>query len=247
MALREQEEQREVRDDDDHELVGLDPFSILDREAGHLDAFFSTLSADGWLRPTRCDKWTVADLLRHLAASEDYHKACLDGTVAALLTHFGERGTTDLDSANALGVADLVDRPTGELLLQWRTANFESRRRFRERGDGTVDTSIGEYPCRWQAFHVASELATHADDVGVPLAVDEISERRTWRVRFSRFALGEAKPDLSIQTVNALTIVGAASIELQLNADELIEAVADRLSESSEIDASGRRMLSTMP
>jgi len=232
---------------DDHELVGLDPFSILDREAGRLDAFFSTLSADGWLHPTRCAKWTVADVLRHLAATEVYHKACLDGTVAALLTQFAERGATDLDSANALGVADLVDRPTGELLKQWRSANSESRRRFRERGDGTVDTSIGEYSCRWQAFHVASELATHADDVGVPLAGDEINERRTWRERFSRFALGEAKPDLSIETVYALTIVGDGSIELQLSADELIEGVADRLSESSRIDASGRRMLSTMP
>ena len=48
-------------------------------------------------------------------------------------------------------------------------------------------------------------------------------------------------------TVDALTIVGDGSIELQLNADELIEGVADRLSESSAIDASGRRMLSTMP
>jgi len=232
---------------DDHELVGLDPFNILDQEAGRLDGFFSTRSAEEWLRPTRCDEWTVADVLRHLAATEVYHQACLDGNVAALVTQVGERGATDLDSANALGVADLADRPTGELLLQWRSTNAESRRRFRERGDGTVDTSVGEYPCRWQAFHVASELATHADDVGVPLTADEITDRRTWRARFSRFALAEAKPDLSIRTVDALTIVGDGSIELQLNADELIEGVADRLSESSEIDAPGRRMLSTMP
>ena len=189
----------------------------------------------------------MADVLRHLAATEVYHQACLDGTVAALVTQVGERGATDLDSANALGVADLADTPTGELLTQWRSANAESRRRFRERGDGTVDTSVGEYPCRWQAFHVASELATHADDVGVPVAADVITDRRTWRARFSRFALGEAKPDLSIQTVDALTTVGDGSIELELNADELIEGVADRLSESSEINASGRRMLSTMP
>ena len=91
---------------DDHELVGLDPFNILDQEAGRLDAFFSTRSGEEWLRPTRCDEWTVADVLRHLAATEVYHQACLDGTVAALVTQVGERGATDLDSANALGVAD---------------------------------------------------------------------------------------------------------------------------------------------
>ena len=44
-------------------------------------------------------------MLGHLAASEDYHRACLDGTVAAFLAGFAERGGSDLDSVNALGVA----------------------------------------------------------------------------------------------------------------------------------------------
>jgi hypothetical protein len=36
-------------------------------------------------------------VLGHLAAGEDYHQACLDGTVAGFLARFAERGGTDMD------------------------------------------------------------------------------------------------------------------------------------------------------
>jgi Mycothiol maleylpyruvate isomerase N-terminal domain len=90
---------------DDRELAGLDPFALLDNEAGRLDAFLSGLGGSGWKRASRCAGWTVRDVLGHLAAGEDYHRACLDGTVPAFLAGFAERGGTDLDSVNALGVA----------------------------------------------------------------------------------------------------------------------------------------------
>ena len=99
---------------------------------------------------------------------EDYHRACLDGTVAAFLASFAGRGGTDLDSVNALGVAGYAALPPAGVLARWRAASAASRR-GRERGAGVVDTSAGDYPCRWQAVHVAAELATHADDIGVPI------------------------------------------------------------------------------
>jgi hypothetical protein len=52
---------------------------------------------------------------------------------------------------NALGVADYAEPSPAEVLARWRAASADNRRRFRERGDGVVDTSIGDYPCRWQA------------------------------------------------------------------------------------------------
>jgi Mycothiol maleylpyruvate isomerase N-terminal domain len=67
---------------DDRELAGLDPFALLDTEAGRLDAFLSGLGESGWTRPSRCAGWAVRDVAGHLAAAEDYHRACLDGTVA---------------------------------------------------------------------------------------------------------------------------------------------------------------------
>jgi uncharacterized protein (TIGR03083 family) len=232
---------------DDSELAGLDPFDLLDLEAARLDAFFSSLPNEEWSRPSRCDGWTVRDVLGHLASGEEYHRACLDGAVPAFLARFGERGATDLTTANAVGIADYADLTPQQAIEAWRAANAQSRRGFRERGDGTVDTSIGEYPCRWQAFHVAGEFATHADVVGVPITDDERDARREWRARFSRFSLAESKPDLSIRVVDQRTLVSDGTTEVELDDDDLIEAVAGRARDSTSLDAAARAMLSTMP
>ena len=130
---------------------------------------------------------------RHLAAGEDYHRACLDRTVAAFLVGFAERGGTDLDSVNALGVAETPTcprqrcSPAGVLPAQVTAAGSASEAT-------ALWNSVGDYPCRWQAVHVAAELATHADDIGMPVTHDEHAERTAWRARYSRFALAEAKP-----------------------------------------------------
>jgi len=232
---------------DDRELAGLDPFALLDDEAGRLDAFLSGLGESGWKQASRCAGWTVRDVLGHLAASEDYHRACLDGTVAAFLADFAGRGGTDLDSVNALGVADYAALSPSEVLARWRAASAGNRRRFRERGDGIVDTSIGDYPCRWQAFHVAAELATHADDIGVPVTPGEHGRRTAWRARYSRFALAEAKPQLEIRQAGARTAVTDGPATVELDDDELIEAVMGRLDETSRFSAPLRALLSMMP
>ena len=232
---------------DDRELAGLDPFDLLDAEAERLDAFFSGLDESGWNQASRCAGWTVRDVLRHLAMGEDYHRACLDGTVATFLARYAERGGKDMDSVNALGVADYAALSPPEALARWRATSEDNRGRFRERGYGVVDTSVGDYPCRWQAFHVAAELATHADDVGVPTAPAEDAERTAWRARYSRLALAEAKPQLENRPAGARTAVSDGPTTVELDDHELIEAVMDRLDETSRLDATLRELLSTMP
>ena len=232
---------------DDAELANLDPFDLLDAEAARLDAHLSTLPDEGWSRPSRCEGWSVRDVVAHLSAVEDYHRACLDGGVEAFIGEFGARGANDLDSANALGIADRADRSASEVLADWRDASAESRRRFRERGDGVIDTFVGDYPNRWQAFHVASELATHADDVFVPVSPEEQDERLGWRARFSRFALAEGKPDVVITVDAGHTQVRGNGVEVDVDDDELVEGVASRLDDTSRLDSAARAMLSATP
>ena len=232
---------------DDRELAGLDPFALLDTEAGHLDAYLSGLGESGWKRASRCAGWTVRDVLGQLAAGEDYHRACLDGTVAGFLASFAGRGGTDLDSVNALGVADYAALSPAQALDRWRAASAANRRRFRERADGVVVTSIGSYPFLWQAFHVAAELATHADDISVPVTPGEQEERRAWRARYSRFALAEAKPQLEIRHAGARTTVTGGPDTVELGDEELIEAVMGRLDQASRLSATHRALLSMMP
>jgi hypothetical protein len=110
-----------------------------------------------------------------------------------------------------------------------------------------VDTSVGDYPSRWQAFHVAAELATHADDISVPVTHDEQQERTAWRARYSRFALAEAKPQLEITHAGARTTVTGGPDTVELGDDELVEAVMGRLDQASRLSATHRALLSMMP
>jgi uncharacterized protein (TIGR03083 family) len=227
-------------------IAGIDAFGILDAEAARIDQYFATLRASMWAWPSRCEGWTVRDVLAHLTASEDYNRACLAGSVPDYLDAMQAKGMVDLDSLNAIGVAELdgVDGP--ELLVRWRAANGATRQALRARGRGSVDTSVGPYPARWQALHLASELATHADDVGVPVRSGERDERRAWRAAFSRFALAETKPELEIVDDHARTAIHGDGIEVALDDDELIEAVADRAGDSSTLDPQAREVLSMM-
>src|ERR1700680_3986775 len=107
---------------DDRDLDGLDPYDLMDTEAGRLDRYFVGLDAAAWSRPSRCDGWSVRDVLAHLLSSEQYNAACLDGRVAEFLGTLGARGATDLPSANELGIRDLDDRSTEHLISEWRAA-----------------------------------------------------------------------------------------------------------------------------
>jgi uncharacterized protein (TIGR03083 family) len=231
---------------DDRDLEGLDPFDVFDQEAARLGAWFLGLDDDApvWARPSRCAGWSVRDVLAHLSATERYHHASLAGTVAA---HFGDE-LTDVASWNEAGIRALDDRSPSQIAAEWQQANEQTRRGFRERGDGMVDTSVGAYPCRWQAFHLAGELAVHGDDMGVPSPAAEQAARRRWRAPFSRFALLEAKPGLAVGVdADGRTRVRGDGLEVVVDDDDLIEAVAGRLDDSSRLDGPARALLNTMP
>jgi len=232
---------------DDTDLQGLDPYDLMQVEAERLDRFFAGLDEAAWAQPSRCAGWSVRDVLAHLLASEQYNTASLDGTVADFLGSLGARGATDLSSANELGIRDLDDRATEDLIQEWRTVNERTRERFRQRDGGDVDTSVGAYPARWQAFHLAFELATHADDVGVPVTAQEEAARTAWQAQFGRFALKELNKDLEIKAANGATQVRGDGIDLELPDAVFVQAAAARLGDDGPLDAEQRALLSAVP
>jgi hypothetical protein len=114
------------------------------------------------------------------------------------------------------------------------------------RDGGNVDSSVGPYPARWQAFHLASELATHADDVGVPITNAEAENRTAWRAAFSRFALKEAKPEARTVAYQGRTHVTNGAVDLDLTDEEFVEAAAARLP-VDRLGAEATAALSMMP
>lgn len=231
---------------DDHELDGLDPYVLQDGEAQRIDDYLSAVPPSRGDEPSRCAGWSVRDVLCHLAATERYHRACLDRDVASLFAAGAAEGLDSLAGWNEQGVRGFDGVSDSDVLEQWRQSNAETRRRFRAADGSDIDSSIGAYPARWQAFHVASELATHADDMGVPVSSGERDGRRAWRARVSRFALAEAKPELAVTNADGLTTVSADVVTVAVDDDRLIEAVAGRLSPDA-IDDASRSLLSITP
>ncbi len=233
---------------DDSDLAGFDPYDAFDREADRLYRFLTNLDEAGWSRPSGCRGWTVRDLLGHLRSDEDYFTACLDGRVGEFMGDMGARGATDLTTANQLGVDTYASTPTGALIEAWRAKNAETRRRFRERDGGDVDSSAGTYPARWQAFHLAQELATHADDMGVPVEPGEEPARTNWRCAVSRFALKEVKPGARADAAgDGTTRVVVGDVEATLPDTDFVQAVASRLPAGTSVGDAVRAALAITP
>jgi uncharacterized protein (TIGR03083 family) len=231
---------------DDSVLAEHDPYDLMDAEAARLEAWFGGLGAGDWDQPSACEGWSVQDVLAHLGFGEEYNAACFDEEIPAFMERFTSRGATDMDGFNALGVSDRAGRSHAELLDEWRSGCTRTRTELRHRDGQDITTSAGPYPARWQAWHLASELATHADDVGVTESTAEADGRLAWRVRFARFALDETRPEITVEPGPDGYTVRAGDREVTLDDAELVDAVNGRLPPDHPVDPALRPMLSTL-
>lgn len=215
---------------DTSSLKPYDPFDLMDVESKRLVDFFDSLGEAEWTLATRCEGWRRREIVAHLAAGETYNRACLDDRVKAYFEEAGKKGASDMDSFNDVTVKERADRTADEVLAEWRGYNDYTRSEFRKRGrDGTIATSVGPYPIELQAFHLASEYATHADDMGVPIPDSEQPERLAWRLAFSKVALEEANKPAQIEAAGDQIKVKADGKEATLSPADFVEAVAARL------------------
>jgi uncharacterized protein (TIGR03083 family) len=224
-------------------LDDLDPFAIFDMEAERLDLYFASLDDTAWLTPSRCEGWTVRDVLAHLAGEEAYNHACLDDDLAGLSARMESEGITSLTDFNDWTVRTRRDRPIAQVLDEWRTENGDTRRRVRTLGrDATLPTMSGPYPVGLQVFHYASEYATHADDIGVP---DSAAPARVrWRARFGTFALTERAAPVAVeQDGDGGYQVNTAGAQDTLTPCEFVSATVGRLSAGHPLDPRLREAL----
>ncbi|WP_101784029.1 maleylpyruvate isomerase family mycothiol-dependent enzyme [Nonomuraea indica] len=214
-----------------------EPFDIFDAEAARLDRHFSGLDAEAWERPSRCAGWSVRDVLGHLAGEELYNHACLDGNVQDLLARLAREGVDGFHDFNEWSVRQRRAVPVHEVLEEWRAKNGATRRRMRELGrDALIDTMAGPYPAGLQAFHYASEYATHADDVGAPVPDDEVDDRTWWRVAVGRLALAEQEADVQVEQTAEQIWAHTDGVEASLSYPEFVAATVGRLPAGHDLD-----------
>ncbi|MFI0349029.1 maleylpyruvate isomerase family mycothiol-dependent enzyme [Actinomadura sp. 9N407] len=211
-------------------LAGLDPFDLFDTEAARLDAYFSGLTGPDWDHPSRCEGWSVRDVLGHLAGEELYNHACLDDDLDGLFARLEKEGVQDLGGFNEWCVRQRRALPVEDVLAEWRRENGDTRRRMRELGgNATLTTMAGPYAVPLQTLHYSSEYATHADDIGVPVEHGEEPDRTAWRARVGIFVLDEQDSPVRVEE-----IAGGYRVELdeevaELSAADFVDATTGRL------------------
>lgn len=230
------------------ELSDLDPFELFDVEAGRLDRFFGGLTDQQWGRPSRCLGWSLRDVLAHLAGEELYNHACLDGEVDRFYTMLQREGVRGgYHGFNKWCVEQRRDLPVSDVLDEWRAGNGETRRRMRERGrDAGLETSAGRYPVGLQAFHYASEYATHADDVDAPVEPHERAGRDAWRARVGWFVLGERHSPVEVEPLDSRYRVTVGTVSEELTEADFVTATVARLPDDHPLDENLRNALAVL-
>ncbi|MEO3875555.1 maleylpyruvate isomerase family mycothiol-dependent enzyme [Nonomuraea sp. B12E4] len=147
-----------------------DVFDDLAAEYRQLDAVLAALTPDQWSRPSAAAGWTVADVVLHLAQTEE-----------AIGTRPAEEARAFLDASAEVTVDGLADEmvaaergmPAEELLARWRRAAFATPGTLRACPAGHrlawVRTSLS--PRTLATTRIAEHWA-HAQDITVPLGID---------------------------------------------------------------------------
>jgi uncharacterized protein (TIGR03083 family) len=206
-------------------LPEADPFSTLDGEIARLNAFFTSLRPTDWEAASRCEGWTVRDMVAHFDSDEEYNEACLDNTLEALAANF-----TSIDEFNQRQVQKRAHLSNEEILKQWRTRQARVRKDWEELGLNTkITTIVGPYPLQAQIWHITSEYATHADDIGVEVLPEAQQARLVWRFQFSAYAMQEKKDPPGLERRGNRMIITMKQHHLSLSLEDFVAAVSARL------------------
>ena len=171
-------------------------------------------------------------------ANEAYLAACLEGKVKRLMLEGAKRGAMDLDSFNALGIADQAGKAPSELLAEWRTKDAASRAGFRSRATAARSTraSASTPPAGRPSTSRRSWRRTPTTCTS-PRTTRTGPPATRWRAPFSRFALTEAKDGLTVdQLPGGRTRPTGNGIDLELDDDTLVTAVAGRSEDPAHAD-----------
>jgi uncharacterized protein (TIGR03084 family) len=100
--------------------------AALNAQQDELAGLLAGRDAADWQRASRCEGWTVADVVLHLAQTNELAIASAQGRLPAAAEGMGDPGREDtVDESAALMVAAQRDAPVAELHARWQTGVAE--------------------------------------------------------------------------------------------------------------------------
>lgn len=157
--------------------------AALRAQLDELDGLLGPLEDDGWARPSACEGWTIADVVLHLAQTNEIAAASASGDLERVSEGWGRpEGTTVDDMAAAAVDRDRHLGPT-EVHERWirSIAAMTEALAARQPGD-RVPWVVGDMAARTLATTRLAETWIHTEDVALGLGVDLPGTGRLWPI-----------------------------------------------------------------
>ena len=165
-------------------MTGTSVFDALDVQHEELGERLDSLNEAAWGAPSRCEGWTVADVVLHLAQTDEFVIAGCTGNFGDAAAFFapGANAVETVDDAAALAVEHERGAAIPALLARWRAASDESRRLLRNRDPSDqIPWVIGTLAPRTLATTRLAESWIHAGDIASPEG-DWTDDERLWHI-----------------------------------------------------------------
>jgi uncharacterized protein (TIGR03084 family) len=147
--------------------------AALAAQQDELDGILREATDADWDTPTRCPGWTVSDVVLHLAQTDEFALASVEGRIAEPVANWtGTDGAATVDDRAGALVAQQRGAPPQEVLERWRAGASSVRHAF-----DTADPSArltwvtGQLAARTLATTRLAETWIHTGDVAEALGV----------------------------------------------------------------------------
>ncbi len=141
------------------------------RQRNRLGSLLAGLSAAEWATASRCDGWTVQDVVAHLVGVNQFFEFSVRGGLAGAPTKMLQN--FDPVATPSAGVQSMKGQTPAAVLAQY----VESNRSFLAAINGltdaqwmmTAESPAGHVPLRYVAQHALWDCWTHERDIAIPL------------------------------------------------------------------------------
>jgi uncharacterized protein (TIGR03084 family) len=176
--------------------------AALDEQQAELDGLINPVDDAAWLRPSRCDGWTVADVVLHLAQTNEMAVGSLTGTFDEVLLRMtdGLRASSDIDDGAGLMVEKERGAAPADVYARWRSGVDQMMAGYRAANPhDRVQWVAGLLSVHTLSTTRLAETWIHTNDVAFGLGVelpppDRLRHGRHSRARRRRRAVLGRRP-----------------------------------------------------
>jgi len=158
-----------------------------EEQQAELDGLISPVDPEVWARPSRCDGWSISDVVLHLAQTNEMALGSLQGRFGEVLTELttGLPPSKDVDDGAGMMVDHQRGAPPAEVYARWKTGVDELRNSFWAADErDKVQWVAGNLSARTLCTTRLAETWIHTNDIAFGLGVTLPASARLNHIAF---------------------------------------------------------------